>query len=85
MRYKFAISHVPGTSLKVADALSRAPVSTAMPTDVLFQQETAAYVDSVVKNHPATDKDTRRKTRSAKKLFITLCQNGPHSSLCVGS
>ena len=56
MRYKFRISHVPGTSLKVADALSRAPCSTAQPTDILFQEETAAYVDYLVQNLPATDK-----------------------------
>ena len=63
MRYKFTISHVPGTSLKVADALSGAPVFTAMLTDVLFQQETAAYVDLVVKNLPATDKQVQRIKR----------------------
>ena len=63
MRYKFTISHVPGTSLKVADALSGAPVFTAMLTDVLFQQETAAYVDLVVKNLPATDKQVQKIKR----------------------
>ena len=55
--------HVPGTSLKVADALSRAPVSTALPRNFLFQEETAAYVDYVVKNLTATDKQIQRIKR----------------------
>ena len=63
MRYRFAILHVPGTSLKVADALSRTPGSTALPRNVLFQEETAAYVDYVVKNLPATDKQIERIQR----------------------
>ena len=63
MRYKFTISHVPGTSLQVADALSRAPCSNAMPTDVLLQTETAAYVDVVVQTLPATEKQLERIRR----------------------
>ena len=63
MRYKFTISHVPGTSLQVADALSRAPCSNAMPTDVLLQTETAAYVDIVVQTLPATEKQLERIRR----------------------
>ena len=63
MRYRFTISHVPGTSLKVADTLSRAPVSTALASDVLFQEETAAYMDYVVKNHPITNKQIRKVKR----------------------
>ena len=87
MRYKFTISHVPGTSLKVADALSRAPVSTAMPTDVLFQQETAAYVDSVVKNLP--DKQVQRIKRHQEEdeecqeaILHTLSGWPSRQSLC---
>ena len=57
------ISHVPGTSLKVADALSRASCSTSLPTDVLFQKETAAYVDYVVHSLLATDKQIERIKR----------------------
>ena len=87
MRYKFTISHVPGTSLKVADALSRAPVSTAMPTDVLFEQETAAYVDSVVKNLP--DKQVQRIKRHQEEdeeyqeaILHTLSGWPSRQSLC---
>ena len=60
MRYRFTISHVPGASLKVADALSRAPCSEAQPADVVFERETAAYVDAVVQSLPATDKQIER-------------------------
>ena len=60
MRYKFTISHVPAASLKVADALSRAPCMEAQPSDFLFQTEIAAYVDSVVQSFQATDKQIER-------------------------
>ena len=60
LRYRFTISHVPGASLKVADALSRAPCSEAQPADVVFERETAAYVDAVVQSLPATDKQIER-------------------------
>ena len=60
MRYKFRISHLPGTSLKVADALSRAPCSMAQPTDIHFQEEMLAYVNYLVHNLPATDKQIDR-------------------------
>ena len=56
MRFKFTISHVPGKSLAVADALSRAPCSEAVREDLLLQQETEAYVNIVVQNLPATEK-----------------------------
>ena len=48
VHYWFAISHVPGTSLKVADALSRAPCSGSSQSDSLLQEEMAAYVDLVL-------------------------------------
>ena len=63
MRYKFTISHVPGTSLLVADALSRAPCSDALSTDVRFQKKTEVYVDSIVQNLPATEKQLIRIQR----------------------
>jgi hypothetical protein len=91
MRYKFTISHVPRTSLKVADALSRAPVSTAMPTDILFQQETAAYVETVVKNLQATDKQVQRIKRHQEEdeecqeaIQHTLSGWPSRQSLCEG-
>ena len=56
MRYRFTISHVPGTSLKVADALSRAPCSGSSQSDSLLQEETAAYVDLVLQSLPASDR-----------------------------
>jgi len=40
MRFSFTISHVPGKSLAVADALWRAPCSDPIDEDTLFQQET---------------------------------------------
>ena len=56
MRFNFTISHVPGNELTIADALSRAPVSTPSGEDQSLQSETTAYVNLVVENIPATEK-----------------------------
>ena len=81
MRFKFTISHVPGKSLLVADALSRAPCSEAGREDLLLQQETEAYVNIVVQNLPATEKQLERIRRHQKedekcKLAAEYCRSG---------
>ena len=60
MRFKFTISHIPGKNLLLADALSRAPISEAVNEDLFLQQETAAYVSTVVQSLPATEKQLER-------------------------
>ena len=55
MRFRFTISHVPGKELTIADALSRAPVSSPSTADQLLQQEATAYVNSVLQSLPATE------------------------------
>ena len=81
MRFKFTISHVRGKSLLVADALSRAPCSEAVEEDLLLQQETASYVNSVIHNLPATEKQMERIKRHQEedeecKLATEYCQSG---------
>ena len=63
MRFKFTISHIPGKNLLLADALSRAPISEAVNEDLFLQQETAAYVSTVVQSLPATEKQLERIRR----------------------
>ena len=46
MRFQFAIIHVPGKNLTVADALSRAPVDEARDSDQILQEEEDAFVDT---------------------------------------
>jgi len=53
MRYQFSICHVPGKDLIVADTLSRAPAADMAQADDL-QQETAAFLNAVLMNIPAT-------------------------------
>ena len=60
MRFDFTISHVPGKSLLVADALLRAPSAEAVDSDTLLQLETAAYVNTVVQSLPATERQLER-------------------------
>ena len=81
MRFKFTISHVPGKSLLVADALSRAPCSEAGREDLLLQQETEAYVNIVVQKIPATEKQLERIRRHQEedeecKLAAEYCRSG---------
>ena len=83
MRYWFTISHVPGTSLKVADALSRAPCSGSSKSDSLLQEETAAYVDLVLQSLPASNRQLEqikshqeRETKSAKRRSDILREAG---------
>ena len=61
--FDFSMSHVPGKSLLMADALSGAPCSEAEASDILLQQETAAYVKSVIQSLPATDRQLERIQR----------------------
>ena len=44
MRNSYTISHVPGKQLIVADALSRAPVSTSSADDLTLQAEVDAFL-----------------------------------------
>ena len=54
LRYHFTISHVPGSNLIVADALSRAPEPESHTHDSL-QHEVEAYVDATFSSIPATE------------------------------
>ena len=44
MQFDFTISHVPGNELTIADALSRAPVSTSSAVDQSLQSETTSFL-----------------------------------------
>ena len=55
MRFSFEISHVPGKSLVVADALSRAPSSQSIGDDHLLQEEADAYIQTTLQSLPATE------------------------------
>ena len=54
MRFDYIIAHVPGKQLQIADALSRAPVSSATDADYQFQKEVSAYVELMIQTLPAT-------------------------------
>ena len=85
MRYRFTISHVPGASLKVADALSRAPCSEAQPADVVFERERLQMlwyrVFLQLTSRSSESSIIRKKMRSAG----TLSQGGRHDKSCMGS
>lgn len=72
MRFDFTISHVPGNELTIADALSRAPVSTSSEADQSLQSETTAYANLVVESIPATEKRLQEIRELQEK--DTVCQ-----------
>ena len=81
MRFRFTISHVPGKDLIIADALSRAPVTTPSAADEALQQETTSYVDSVIQNLPASEKrlqeiKQRQEADGACRQIAEFCQSG---------
>ena len=55
MRFLYTISHVPGKEIAIADALSCTPVAATLETTNTLESETAAYVDFIVKNLPASE------------------------------
>ncbi|KAK2712700.1 hypothetical protein QYM36_011401, partial [Artemia franciscana] len=50
--YNLSVEHVPGTSIPVADALSRLPLP---ETDAEFERETEVFVHTLFKNVPMSD------------------------------
>ena len=81
MRFDFTISHVPGKSLLVADALSRAPSTDPVDSDILLQLETSAYVNSVVQNLPASTRQLERIKQHQEedevcRQVAAYCQSG---------
>lgn len=81
MRYTFTISHVPGSDLKIADTLSRAPVCTSSAEDQSLQRETAAYANLVVESIPASEQrlqemlELQQQDPVCQQLF-EFCQSG---------
>ena len=91
MRFDYTISHVPGESLKVADALSRAPSGNTEDEDTSLQQQTAAYVRAAVQSLPATERQLERIRQHQQEdevcqQVVTYCQAGwPSRQTLTGS
>ena len=81
MCFDFTMSHVPWKSLLVADALSRVPSTDAVDSDNLLQLETAAYVNSVIQNLPASTHQLERIKQHQQEDEVcqqvaNYCQSG---------
>ena len=91
MQFSFTISHVPGKSLLVADALSRALCSDLVEEDTLLQQETAVYVNTVVQSFPATERQLERIRQHQEEDEVcqqvaAYCQSGwPSRQMIAGA
>ena len=81
MRFHFTISHVPGKELTIADALSRAPVSTFSEADERLQKEATAFVNLTMQYFPATEqrlqelRECQEQDTVCQKL-VELCRSG---------
>ena len=84
MRYSFSISHVPGKSLAVADALSRAPTAKSTSSDEVLQNATAFHVASILSYFPATEKRVaeikrhQHEDKTCKQLIDYCLSQWPH-------
>ncbi|ETX01927.1 MAG: hypothetical protein ETSY2_36450 [Candidatus Entotheonella gemina] len=81
MRFQFTISHIPGKDLIIADALSRAPVSTPTRADEALQQETTLYVNSVIDSLSAPEARLQeikqhQEADEACQQIVQFCQSG---------
>ena len=79
MRFNFTISHVPGKQLTIADMLSRAPTETSDNYDHKLDQESQAFVNSVIESLPASEQQLQRIQQSQQndrvcKQIIEFCQ-----------
>ena len=82
----FTAEHVKGTTLKDADALSRAPTEQPSHEDQIAEREIINLVNLVVQTMPATDKklnDIRHRTKYDQELqqLQEVMQKGWPSSI----
>ena len=81
MRFQYTISYVPGKNLEIADALSRAPVSTPSESNEILQSEVTAYVDFMIGCLPASEQRLAeiRESQEADGVcqqIVEYCQSG---------
>ena len=79
MRFSYEVEHVAGKNLATADTLSRAPGSTPRQEDKEKEEETLAFVRSVVDSIPASDvrlEEVRKEQMSDRECstIIKFCQ-----------
>ena len=55
MRFSYHMTHVPGSELHTADALSRSPHSKPTQSDQQLERESTAFVRTIMTNFPASD------------------------------
>ena len=89
LRFSYTAEYVLGTSLKDANALSRAPVHVPSIEDEIAEKEIAFHVNSIIDSIPATDSrlsEIRRELKVDKSIqeVIKMVKEGwpENKSLC---
>ena len=91
MRFQFTATHIPGSDLKIADTLSRAPLREVTETDRRLQKDTDAYVAQVIEGMPATPRNLQeirqvQEEDSICQQLMLFCREGwPHHSKLKGN
>ena len=78
MKFSYQISHIPGKSSVIADALSRVPSLHISTADYELRTEINAYVNAIISSLPATDleeiKSSQQNDPTCKQL-TRFCLN----------
>ena len=82
MRFTYTVSYVPGKGLILANTLSRAPIRSSK----MFGKEVEAFVDLVMKNHPATERrleeiGAQEADKCAVQSSDTARKDGPREAM----
>ena len=91
MRFQFTATHIPGSDLKIADALSRAPLQELTETDRQLQEDTDAYVAQVIEGMPATPRrlqeirQAQEQNNICQQLMLFCREGGLHHSKLKGT
>ena len=78
MRFQYTVTHIPGPDLKIADALSRAPLPEITDTDKQLQIDTDAYIAQGMPATPERLKQIRQAQEQDNILqqLIKFCTEG---------
>ena len=70
MRFNFTISHVPGKQLAIADTLSQTPTASPNVDDYKLEQESQAFVNSIIQSIPATEQRLQQIKESQQQTQL---------------
>ena len=88
LRFHFSIIHVPGKQMVIADTLSRAPERVLNEQDLLFRNDTSAFVNFVMESLPASEHRIKEIEQKQKQDLVCVklgqyCTQGWSDKSCL--